>query len=71
MLQSRTVTDDISAIQKIQVADGNILRFFMKDGRVIVRQWEDRSRADSWSPEMREAARQRTLNGRKSECQER
>lgn len=71
MLQTRTVTDDISAIQKIQVANGNVLRFVMKDGRVIVRQWEDRSRADSWSPEMREAARQRTLNGRKSECQER
>lgn len=52
-------------IQKIIADDGNTLHFHLVDGSVITRIWADRSRAESWTPEMREAARERGLEGGK------
>ena len=37
----------------------------MDDGSEIVKRWKDRSRAESWSPEMKEQARQRALQTRR------
>ena len=65
--QVQTVTSDITTIKEIIVADKNTLHFVIKDGRTITRKWKDRSRAESWTPEMREAARQRAIERRKSD----
>lgn len=64
-LHTSLVTDNIDSIQKIVAAEHNTLRYHMKDGRVITRQWEDRSRAESWTPELREKARQQQTERRK------
>lgn len=44
-------------------------RFVFKDGRREERTWKDRSRADSWTPEMKEKARQRTLENQRRKKQ--
>lgn len=41
--------------------------YVFKDGRTEERTWKDPSRKDSWTPEMKEAARQRALKQRRSE----
>ena len=48
------------------------LIYFFKDGKVVERTWSYESRAKSWTPEMKEAARRRTLemNERRRICQE-
>ena len=48
-------------ITAVRVAEGNTLVFCFKDGTEAVKRWSDRSRAESWTPEMREAARKKTL----------
>lgn len=63
-LQTALVTEDISTIAKIVVDKDNTLHYHMKNGTIVTRRWEDRSRACSWTPEMREVARQRALERR-------
>lgn len=53
-------------IERIEVPEDNHLRFIFKDGEVDERTWADRSRRDSWTEEMKQAARER----RKNQCQE-
>lgn len=48
-------------IQHIRVCDNNTLIFCFKDGSEVTRKWKDRSRSESWTDEMRAAARQKTL----------
>ena len=48
-------------LTEICAEDGNRLVFRFKDGSESVKRWQDRSRAESWTPEMREAARQKAL----------
>ncbi len=48
-------------IERIDVPGANRLVFVFKDGRIEERTWTDRSRSDSWTPELREGARQRAL----------
>ena len=50
-----------SQVQSIRVCNGNILVFCFKDGSKVTRTWKDRSRAESWTDEMKEAARRKTL----------
>lgn len=58
-------------IDRIEVPEDNRLRFVFKDGSVIERTWADRSRRESWTPEMRQAAAERTWrHRRKNQCQE-
>ena len=57
-------------IDRIEVPEDNQLRFVFKDGSVIERMWADRSRWESWTTEMRQAAAERTLQRRKTQCQE-
>lgn len=52
-------------IINIVVCNGNKLRFHFTDGTETERIWQDRSRAESWTEEMKEAARQRKLERRK------
>lgn len=51
-------------IEKILARD-YCITFCFKDGRQVERTWAHRSRKDSWTPEMREAARQYQLERRK------
>jgi hypothetical protein len=52
-------------IERIEVSEANRLNFVFKDGHSEERTWKDRSRSESWTPEMREAARQRALKQRR------
>ncbi len=54
-----TFTEDrfVKNIDHIEVIPGNILRLIFRDGSVTERIWRDKSRSESWTPEMREKAR--------------
>lgn len=57
------VTSEIvgKRIERIDVLCGNKLLFHLKNGTVVEETWNDLSRSNSWTPEMREKARQRAL----------
>ena len=65
---SAAVFDD--TVVRIEVPEDNRLRFIFKDGSVVERTWADRSRRESWTPEMRQAAAEKTRQRRKTQCQE-
>ena len=50
-----------SLIQSIRICNDNILIFCFKDGSEVTRTWKDRSRSESWTDEMKEAARRKSL----------
>ena len=59
-----TITDEVGGIGKITAISAhndNTLVLTLTSGEQIVKRWQDRSRRDSWTPEMKEAARQRKL----------
>lgn len=58
---------DLDSIDKAIANNGNELVTVYKDGTQETRRWRDRSRAESWTPEMREKARQRTQEQMKHE----
>lgn len=53
-------------ITAIRAEKDNTLVFCFKDGTEAVKRWEDRSRAESWTEEMKEAARRREIERSKS-----
>ena len=55
----------IDAVATIVADDNNTLHFRMRDGTTLTHTWKDRSRAESWTPEMREEARQIAKRGTK------
>lgn len=59
-------------ISKIIVLPNNELQFIFADGSEITKAWEQPSRKDSWTDEMKEVARQQTLSRKRGEnqCQE-
>lgn len=63
-------TDDFDTlpgkITAVRAESTNKLTFFMADGEEIVKRWQDRSRRESWTPEMKEAARCRELERRQN-----
>lgn len=48
-------------IDHIEVPADNHLTFFLKNSRIEERIWKDRSRRESWTPEMKEKARQNAM----------
>ena len=54
-------------ISEIRAEDDNILIFVFKDGKESARRWLDRSRAESWTDEMKTAARERALKHQNNE----
>ncbi len=48
-------------IDFIEAKDDNVLTYHFKDGRLLDFKWNERSRKNSWTPEMKEKARQKTL----------
>jgi len=59
-------------ISKIIVFPNNQLKFIFKDDSEVITTWEQASRKNSWTDEMRENARQKTLSRKRGEtpCQE-
>ena len=55
-----------SRIQKIVVCNENVLIFCFLDGSEVTRKWKDRSRSESWTDEMKEAARRKALERSKN-----
>ena len=53
-----------SKITVVRVENGNTLVFCLTNGEQIVKRWQDRSRRESWTPEMKNAARQKELERR-------
>ena len=53
-----------SKITAVRVESGNALVFCLADGTEVVKLWQDRSRRKSWTPEMKEKARQKDLERR-------
>ncbi len=61
-----------SCISRIVAEPNNVLRFCFTDGRTESVSWEPPSRRDSWTEEMKETARQRSIEQRRNErCQKR
>lgn len=50
-----------SKITAIRAEQNNTVVFSLNDGSEIKKHWKDRSRSESWTAEMREAARQKAL----------
>ena len=50
---------EIESISSIRAEKNNKLIITYRDGRSETHTWKDRSRAESWTPEMRQAARER------------
>ena len=48
-------------ISRISALHYGKLVFRFKNGEETVKRWKDRPRAESWTPEMRKAARQKAL----------
>jgi len=48
-------------IAHIRAADGNSLIYIFRDVRTVQTIWQDRSRADSWTDEMKQTAREKSL----------
>jgi hypothetical protein len=59
-----------AGLAEIRVPGPGRLSFKYADGRAVDLAWENPSRRESWTPEMKEAARQKSLNQRRrDECQ--
>jgi len=57
-----------SRIRQIEAFEGNLLRFGFTNGETAETTWSDRSRAESWTDEMKEAARKKTLERSNAKC---
>lgn len=66
VLEADSLTREIvmEKINKIIIPEHNHLTYSLKDGREIDVFWEYPSRSLSWTPEMRQAARERAINQR-------
>ena len=48
-------------VEKIMVPEANRLEFHLKNGTITNIEWQDRSRSESWTDEMKEKARRKSL----------
>lgn len=62
VLNQLTESISMEDLASIRAEAENRLVFLYKDGTTQVSCWQDRSRADSWTPEMRQRARERKLH---------
>lgn len=46
----------LEQVERIDSCKDNTLHFYLRNGTVCEYLWRDRSRAESWTPEMRKAA---------------
>jgi len=65
ILEAKTLeAGGFAGLKEIQVPGPNLLLFLYEDGRQIESTWAHPSRRESWTPEMREAARQKSIEKR-------
>lgn len=60
LMQVAAQVGPVSEITAITAHNDNLLEFTLKDGTNAVKRWQDRSRAESWTAEMRRAAGEKT-----------
>lgn len=60
LMQAVALVGPTSETTAITAHNENLLEFTLKDGTNAVRRWQDRSRAESWTAEMRRAAGEKT-----------
>lgn len=58
------ITKSPVKITEVRVENDNRLVFLFADEEECVKRWQDRSRAESWTEEMKNAARERQQEGR-------
>ena len=58
-LQELLQSIPMEEVEQIRAENGNCVVIRFKDGSETRLKWNDRSRAESWTPEMKEQARQR------------
>ena len=63
-MQTAALIGHMGKITAITACDDNLLEFTFKDGTNAVQRWQDRSRAESWTAEMRRTAGERTRERR-------
>lgn len=49
----------LTSVDHIEVYPDNRIDFILRNGRRVTKHWTDRSRRESWTPEMKQAARER------------
>ena len=59
-MQTAAQVGHTGEITAITAHNDNLLEFTLKDGTNAVKRWQDRSRAESWTVEMRRAAGEKT-----------
>lgn len=64
------VAENIDEIKRIEVMPDNLVRFILTNGQTTERKWQDRSRSESWTPEMKETARQKQMERKLQKCKE-
>ena len=60
-LLEMTADIDMNAVKQMIAENGNVVRILFSDGSEAVMRWEDRSRAASWTDDMKETARLKAL----------
>lgn len=60
LMEIAATVSSAGEITAVTAYNNNTLEFTLADGTVTVKQWQDRSRAASWTPGMRAAAGQKT-----------
>lgn len=64
LMQAAAQVGRMGKITAITAHNNNLLEFTLADGTNAVQRWQDRSRAESWTPEMRIAAGEKTRERR-------
>ena len=64
LMQAAAQVGRMGKITAITANNNNLLEFTLADGTNAVQRWQDRSRAESWTPEMRIAAGEKTRERR-------
>ena len=59
-MQTAAQVGHTGEITAITAHNDNLLEFTLKDGTNAVKRWQDRSRAESWTAEMRRAEGEKT-----------
>lgn len=57
----------LTRVRQIIVPAHNCLQYLLADGTVVDAGWQHRSRSESWTEEMRKAARQKTIERQRKE----
>lgn len=55
-------------IKEIQVPEDNLLVFIFYDGRVVQKEWRNKSRSESWTTEKRQLMRESNIERRNQKC---